>query len=147
MNKTELLEEISLYFYKVSEPRAVVANPAEEATNIIEKLTRYSVTTYERRGNELVRGSVDFNVYDGGTAEEQAFYTAEFNKRLFEKEVENEVNSKITTGHILKGVLFYVNEALEFAVVDTYKLDVDIVSEQKYFVYKENSIIQFKKMG
>lgn len=147
MNKTELLEELSSYFYKVSEPRTVVANSADEIINIKEKLTRYSVTTYEKQEDEIIRGSVDFSVYDEGTEKEQAFYITKFDKRLFAKEVETEINKKITAGNILKGAVVYVNEVMEFAIVDAYKLDVDIVSEQKYFVYKENSIIQFKKMS
>jgi len=148
MKKSDLLNELSKHFYKIGTIQSVVANPAEEAANIAEDIKRYSATVYDRQGKNLTKSSVNFTVHKEGDTNEEAFYDSAPEKlQTFAQEVKNEINNKITAGTILGGVISTLNEDMQFAVVAAYRLDSGTVSEQKYFVYKVDTVLQFTRMS
>jgi len=148
MKKSDLLDELSSKFYKLGTLQSVVANPAEVATNLTEEIKRYSVTVYDQQGKNLTKGSVTFTVHKEGDVDEEAFYDSAPEKvQTFAQEVKTMIASKVTAGAILGGIIDTINEDMEFAVVVAYSLDTGVVSENKYFVYKVDTVLQFTGMN
>lgn len=152
MDKQALLNELSAKFHKLGRVALVELSAVDQVIRDGEGVKWYIAGVYEQADDRLIRKNIPFYVEEEGEAGETAFYA----ERLpidtlplpvvttFYELIETEIDTKIASGMIVKGVIDSVNEDQEFAFVTVYQLIIGEIVVKKFFCYKDtSSVLQF----